>query len=199
METQISGTVETIYKLPGWMLAWFYATAVVCTWDASFIILRPWTLPGGSLFPYWSPYSLYIAVDQRYKDVNDPFVYGISLFNYLEVALNVITIILHYRNSRHTIPLAFTVTVMTFWKTLFYFYGFSELGGGAAFRMGNTAWEEFLLVVVPNGIWIIVPFVVMAVLWSRMIPEQLPASPDWASAGSVKSRMRSYVLHAKHA
>jgi hypothetical protein len=63
---------------------------------------------------------------------------------------------------------------MTFWKTLFYFYAFSEVGGGAPYRVGNGLWEEFLLVVIPNGIWILLPFLAMAVLWPRIIPAQLP-------------------------
>ncbi|XP_076446919.1 uncharacterized protein LOC143284149 [Babylonia areolata] len=149
------------HRLPGWVLGWFYATAAICTWDASFIILRPLSLPGGALHSLWKPYSLYIVVDQRYLDVNDPFVYGISLFNYAEVILNVITIFMHYRNSRHTIPLAFTVSTMTFWKTLFYLYGFSDLGGGGPFRVGNDGLEEFFLVVIPNGMWVLFPFLVM--------------------------------------
>lgn len=202
------------YRLPRWVLGWFYTTAVVCTWDASFIFLRPHTLPGGKLFPFWRPYSMYITIDQRYKDQSDPFVFGISLFNYFEVVLNIIAIVMHYKNSPHTAPLAFTVSVMTFWKTLFYFYAFSELGGGGPFRVGNTFWEELLLVVIPNGIWILLPFMVMAALWSQMIPARnvTSASAAWQQQGPagegtsvnnlsppVKGSLRDYLQHAKHA
>jgi len=205
--TEYTHALHSLYQLPRWVLWWFYTTAIVCTWDASFIFLRPHTLPGGSLFKFWSPYVHYIAVDQRYKDVNDPFVFGISLFNYLEVILNVITIVMHYRRSRHTIPLAFTVTVMTFWKTLFYFYGFSEMGGGGPYRKGNSTMQEFLLVAIPNGIWVLLPFLVMVVLWERIVPAQRPVVAGMSSAtnGSVEdpdrydrngSTTRQHVKHA---
>ncbi|KAK7464012.1 hypothetical protein BaRGS_00037976 [Batillaria attramentaria] len=191
---------QSAFRLPGWVLGWFYATAAICTYDASFIVLRPHSLPGGKLAPIWKPYTLYFDVDQRYKDVADPFVYGISLFNYLEIILNIITIVLHYRSSRHTIPLAFTVTVMTFWKTLFYFYGFTETGGGAPYRIGNTAMQEFFLVVIPNGFWVVVPFAVMVALWSRMVPGMLQGLADSSNNGYVtKGRGRGHVGHAKHA
>lgn len=198
-------SVKYPYQLPGWVLAWFYATAAICTWDASFIMLRPHTLPGGSLHTFWKPYSLYIGVDQRYLDINDPFVFGISLFNYAEVVMNIATIILHYRNSHHTIPLAFTVSIMTFWKTLFYFYAFTYLGGGGPYRVGNTLWTEFFLVVIPNGIWVILPFAVMVALWSRFVPAQLPVPEDRAPSQNgtndnlVKGSVREDVFHAKHA
>ena len=46
---------SALYQLPGWSLGWFYATALICTWDASFILLRPHSLPGGALFSFWKP------------------------------------------------------------------------------------------------------------------------------------------------
>ncbi|KAL8569286.1 hypothetical protein ACOMHN_029907 [Nucella lapillus] len=172
-------------------------------------MLRPHTLPGGSLHTFWKPYSLYIGVDQRYSDINDPFVYGISLFNYVEVILNIITIILHHRNNRHTTPLAFTVTIMTLWKTFFYFYGFSQLGGGGPYRVGNTLWTEFLLVVIPNGVWIVLPLAVIVALWSRFcpapaLPLQFPVPPEDRRGGNenhgVKGvRVREDLYHTKHA
>ncbi|PVD34237.1 hypothetical protein C0Q70_05505 [Pomacea canaliculata] len=167
---------DSVYRLPCWILGWFYTSVTLCIWDATFIMCRPHSLPGGSLSFIWKPYKYYITVDQRYADVNDPFVFGISLFNCLEVILNIVTIILHYRSSRHTIPLAFTVSVMTFWKTLFYLYAFSDCGGGAPYRVGNSALQEFFIFVVPNGIWILVPFAVMMALWPRMVPEVSDAS-----------------------
>ncbi|KAI8508868.1 hypothetical protein Bbelb_139670 [Branchiostoma belcheri] len=73
--------------LPGWVKAWLVSTAVIQTWDASFIWLRPHTFPGGALDLYWKPYSLYIDVDMRYKDMTDSFVMAVSLLNYVEVVL----------------------------------------------------------------------------------------------------------------
>lgn len=44
-----------MHELPGWIVWWFYLTAVICTIDASFIVFRPHTLPGGSLFHFFYP------------------------------------------------------------------------------------------------------------------------------------------------
>ncbi|KAI8798654.1 hypothetical protein BgiMline_022881 [Biomphalaria glabrata] len=157
--------------MAGWILAWFYLTAIVCTWDASFIMLRPYSLPGGSLAFLWYLYKYYVPVDQRYGDIKDGYVFAQSLLNYVEVLINIVTIIMHYKASRYTTITAFTVTVMTFWKTVLYFLMFSEFCAGDTYRKGNTALEELLLVVIPNGIWIVVPLAIMFSLWTKLIPE----------------------------
>ena len=41
------------YQLPKWILNWFYVTVVVCIWDASFILCRPHSLPGGAWNKFW--------------------------------------------------------------------------------------------------------------------------------------------------
>lgn len=41
--------------LPGWIIGWFLFTAIICTWDASFIMLRPLSFPGQSLSSVWYP------------------------------------------------------------------------------------------------------------------------------------------------
>ena len=112
--------------------------------------------------------------------------------------------------------LALTVSVITAWKTVFYLYGFTDLGGGADFRLGNSATSELFLVVIPNGVWIVVPCLVVAALWSRIIPAQLPLSqwdslgvgqttPELAagpvsedSDGQAKGRVRDHVLSLIH-
>ncbi|KAJ8298438.1 hypothetical protein KUTeg_024969 [Tegillarca granosa] len=220
-------------KLPGWILTWFYVTAVICTWDASFIMCRPHSLPGGSLAYIWyflvhvggvvlvhdgggddddddddydgddydggdddddddgddddddgddesdddtdvvvgvfCCYKYYVVVDQRYNDVTDAFVFAQSLLNYVEVLFNVITIGMHYWNARHTRMLAFTVTVMTFWKTVLYFLMFTEFCGAGHYRVGITLMQEIFIFAIPNGVWILVPFLALIKLWSMLV------------------------------
>lgn len=66
-------------------------------------------------------------------------------------------------------PLGFTVSVMTFWKTIMYFLMLAEICGGHNFRKGNEFWEEIFIIAIPNGVWVVLPFIVMAALWNRMM------------------------------
>ncbi|KAK3597696.1 hypothetical protein CHS0354_040072 [Potamilus streckersoni] len=155
-------------KLEAWILKWFYSTAVICTYDATFCVFRPYTLPDGPLHAPWYPYRIYMKVDQRYKDTNDSFSFTVSLLNYVEVILNIITIVLHYRNNRYTKILAYTVCVLTFWKTVLYLLMYLELAGGKDFRRGNTPLQEFFVVLIPNGLWIVVPAACIYYLWKDL-------------------------------
>lgn len=158
--------------LPGWIIGWFLFTAIICTWDASFIMLRPLSFPGQSLSSVWYPYKYYITLDKRYGNMNDSYVYTQSLLNLVEVILNIYTFYLNKVNSRHTVPLAFTVTVMTFWKTVLYFLMFAEPCGDTLYREGNSALAEFFLVIIPNGVWIVLPLLVLVCLWNRITPNE---------------------------
>ncbi|KAK3099910.1 hypothetical protein FSP39_011686 [Pinctada imbricata] len=110
----------------------------------------------------------YVVIDLRYPDISDVYVFAQSLLNYVEVLLNIVTIIMHYKHSRHTIIMAFTVTVMTFWKTVLYFMMFMSFTGGRD-RIGATSLpQEILLFHVPNGFWIVIPFLVMVKLWPSL-------------------------------
>lgn len=60
---------------------------------------------------------------------------------------------------------------MTFWKTVLYILMFYELAGGKDFRAGNTLMEEIFIVLIPNGVWIVVPLVCMLDLWKEFLGE----------------------------
>lgn len=74
--------------------------------------------------------------------------------------------------SKHTIPLAFTVTVMTFWKTVLYFLMFAEPCGDTSYRAGNSPLSEFFLVIIPNGVWLVLPLLVLVKLWAHITPKE---------------------------
>ena len=42
---------------------------------------------------------------------------------------------------------------------------FYELAGGKDYRKGNTFLQEFFVVVLPTGVWIVIPFLCIASLW----------------------------------
>ncbi|XP_041358250.1 uncharacterized protein LOC121375085 [Gigantopelta aegis] len=167
--------------LPGWVVVWFFVTAIICIYDALFIFLRPHTLPGGKYGHFYYLYKYYIALDKRYQDLKDDYVFTVSLMNVFEVLVNVITIALHYGRHRAVVPLAYTVSVMTLWKTVHYFLMYFEFSGTTQYRAGNPLWDEFLLVVIPNVIWIILPAATMAVLWNQITPISEDAKKSKAS------------------
>ncbi|GFS00473.1 emopamil-binding protein [Elysia marginata] len=175
-------------QLPAWIVAWFYATAVICTWDASFIVCRPYSMPGQSLAWIWYLYKYYVTVDQRYSDIGDAYVYAQSLLNYAEVLLNVIALIMHYRQSKHTVPTAFMVSVMTMWKTVLYFLMFSDLCTGSEYRRGNTLVQEIFILVIPNIFWISLPSAAMIQLWSYITPvEKSTSYGSWENGEALSN------------
>ena len=74
----------------------------------------------------------------------------------------------HYRRSCHTKAMAFTVSVMTFWKTVLYIAMFFELAGGKDYRQGNSWVQEIFIVYLTNGAWIVFPYLCMASLWKGL-------------------------------
>ena len=67
---------------------WLLISSIIVTWDFTFILFRPYSLPGNSLHYLWSPYALYIKIDLMYGDMKDIFVFVQAIFNILEILLN---------------------------------------------------------------------------------------------------------------
>jgi hypothetical protein len=67
---------------------------LICIWDASFVLLRPRTMPGGDLHKFWAPYALYIQVDHLYGDLKDTFVFWVAILNLIEVYIFLATVLL---------------------------------------------------------------------------------------------------------
>jgi len=86
----------------------------------------------------------------------------------VEVILGFIVLILNARNSPRTAALAFTVSLMTLWKTVLYCLQYTDLCGGGTYHSHNDAFTNFLYLWLPNGIWVVVPFLVVCRLWGRV-------------------------------
>ncbi len=55
-------------------MVWLVASSLIVIYDASYVLQRPASMEGGKLFPYFSPYALYIQYDTLYGDLKDSFV-----------------------------------------------------------------------------------------------------------------------------
>lgn len=54
-------------------LIWLFVSLPLVIWDTGYVLLRPYSMPGGSLhWPIWTPYELYGKVD---------YIYGWKAFN----------------------------------------------------------------------------------------------------------------------
>jgi hypothetical protein len=153
------------------VILWFAVSIPVVLWDASFVLLRPDSMPGGSLSFLYGSYETYIRIDGRYGDLEDDFVVGQTLMNLLESALGIAACVLAFRRRRAAVLVAFTVAVMTLAKTILYFLCEGADGFTGYERAGAAMF--FLLWVVPNGLWIAVPALIV-----RRTGKELLASLD---------------------
>lgn len=48
------------------VILWLLISVPVVLWDTSYVLLRPHSMPGGSLHYLWTPYALYGTVDYTY-------------------------------------------------------------------------------------------------------------------------------------
>ncbi|PGH30176.1 hypothetical protein GX50_07076 [[Emmonsia] crescens] len=69
---------------------WLSISIPVVLWDASYVLLRPHSMPGGSLHYIWSPYALYGTIDYIYGwpawNNRNGFTSAQSLMNLVETA-----------------------------------------------------------------------------------------------------------------
>ncbi|KAK4118419.1 hypothetical protein N657DRAFT_651327 [Parathielavia appendiculata] len=162
------------------ILLWMAVSLPLVAWDTAYMLLRPHTMPGGSLhWPLWVPYALYGEVDHMYGfkqwHLRNPFAAAQSLMNLVETVLYLGYLGMWYwygqpgaRGERRavggrvgawTLLLGFSAAVMTVSKTVLYWVleycsGFDNIGQ-------NDPWTLFWLWIVPNGAWIVVPLVFM--------------------------------------
>ena len=97
---------------PGWShapsrlaLAWLAVSVPLVLWDSAYVLLRPLTMPGGSLHrPLWVPYALYGQVDHMYGVkqwvAGNGFTAAQSIVNLVESLLYVVYVALWWFNAQ---------------------------------------------------------------------------------------------------
>src|SRR5262249_20792941 len=107
-------------SLPRWMVIWLTISIPIVLWDVSFVLLRPASMPGGSLAFLWPPYAKYITVDKSYGDVHDPFVQAQAIISLLEAPFGIGALALSYMRKKRQLAmlLAFAMSAMLCSKTL---------------------------------------------------------------------------------
>ncbi|WKX94498.1 hypothetical protein Q1695_011629 [Nippostrongylus brasiliensis] len=155
--------------LPFWVEVWLGVSAVICFMDVMFTMLRPYTTQG-FLSPFYAGWNLYASVDVRYADENDIVTCATGRVMLVEIALNLLALYLSGRRSRHALLIAFTTTAFVFWKTAWYLmlYIMPPPGNRSYFTADSTHWHILLIFWIPNGFWVVIPFIVMVTLWNKL-------------------------------
>ncbi|KAJ4455450.1 putative emopamil-binding protein [Paratrimastix pyriformis] len=146
-------------KLPTFAKIWFLLTVIICTWDASFVLLRPYSLPGGKWHQIWKPYALYITMDRRYGDVNDAWVATQSYLNLFE---NIVYLMALFSSGATAFVLGFSCSLLTAWKTVIYFG--IEIVSGYQYTGHCTPAQFWTGFIFPSSIWIVAPVIMCGVL-----------------------------------
>ncbi|KAM0749864.1 hypothetical protein T439DRAFT_326758 [Meredithblackwellia eburnea MCA 4105] len=169
--------------------AWIAISTCIVFWDAGFCLLRPHSMKGGKLFWIWQPYDLYSTVDLVYGHeafrTGDGFTSAQALLNLVENFINIRYLLLAKERSPSAILVGFTGACFTFWKTVLYWLMDQQCGWCQTGHNSQKDW--WILFAVPNGLWIIVPFIVMLIFGSEIAASLRVASA--ASPAKVKKSL----------
>ena len=157
------------HRLPRWIFLWLAISTVVVVWDALFVLCRPASFPDGELGFIWSfAYTIYMATDLSYADVGNRVIEAMAVMSIGEACLVAIALMWDKRGAvRKAHLLAFVAAALTCAKTMLFFlvegmYGWHSIAH-------NDLVSMLAFYIVPNGVWIVVPFMVAITLAKRII------------------------------
>lgn len=186
-------------KTRGWISLWFLITIPVIFWDAGYCFMRPHSFEGGPWHALWKPYSIYQNVDlvygvQQYLDKNG-FTNAQSLLNIIENFLNITYIYLVHGTSHGPRPaaplLGLVSAATTLAKTVLYWAQEYYCDYCA---VGHNSGKDLLVYwIIPNGLWIVVPSMIVYTLWNDILSDLTVASR------LTPAERRSAILKAKTA
>ncbi|KAF9450843.1 hypothetical protein P691DRAFT_664456 [Macrolepiota fuliginosa MF-IS2] len=170
-----------------WISAWFLVTVPVIAWDVGYCFMRPRSMKGGDLHWIWRPYALYQEVDYVYGvhalENNDGFTNAQSFMNVVETLLNIVYVYLaHGAQWPGASTIGFGAALMTLSKTILYwlndyYCGWCNIGH-------NDALTLLVYWILPNGLWIVVPSLIVWVLGKDIAESLTIASTASKAKGS---------------
>jgi len=157
-----------------------FVASFVVLWDSGYVLSRPTSMRGGSMYWLWAPYDFYATdVDRRYGDISDGFVIAQSQLNIAEAALSFSALFMSNAGSPATLPTTLVASVLTCAKTVLYFL--VEWNSGLQYTKHATPFNFFFYGVFLNGLWIVVPAIIATWSW-RKIAAQLAQRPRQKAA-----------------
>lgn len=161
------GVVEFI---PGFLKFWFFVSALIVFFDASFVLQRPETLKGGNLYHIYFPYDNYVIYDTLYADLKDSFVVIQSWLNIVEGLFLIIAVLMSLSTcikvKLWSAVIGVIASTMVFWKTVIFVWYDHDFATESAknFSPGSILCYWF-----PNSLWLIFPFIAMILIPAKII------------------------------
>ncbi|KAJ7176795.1 hypothetical protein C8R46DRAFT_1077343 [Mycena filopes] len=176
-------------KTHTWISAWFLVTLPIILWDIGYCFLRPRSMEGGDLNWFWAPYALYQKIDLVYGipalERGDGFPNAQSLLNIFELILNILYVYTAHITQWPPAPLlGFAGATMTLSKTVLYwaqeyYCNFCAVGH-------NTIPVLIQYWIIPGGLWIVVPALIVRTLWKDLAADLILAHKVSTKAASGK-------------
>jgi len=179
------------WQLAPWCMYWLYIGSAIVVWDASFVLFRPHSLPGGALNFIWLPYNKYIQVDKGYGNMSDGFVMGQSIINVVEVLVCVYGLLelrkatappIRGRSTSETdgagVRALFAImmsNLATFCKTVLYFL--VEICSGFKYIKDCSLFDKVFVWFIPSSFWLIFSALTVAhiikIFYNKMVTRDL--------------------------
>lgn len=161
---------KKILTLPKWIIIWLIFSMLIVFWDVLFVLLRPASFPGGALQSFWLPYAQYIKIDTSYADMDDNFVIAQALMSLAEICIGFIALYFSYKGKNSAaILFAFSALLLTGTKTILIFL--VEMVANFKHIQHNPMTDLFLFYILPNSLWIIIPFCAVFLLGQQLIAQ----------------------------
>ena len=125
--------------IPKWIMVWFVISNILCIYDCAFLLTRPESMTGGSLYWLFSGYTTgYGVADPKYLDQTDGFVLAQCYVNMVEMLFNTFSLFYYFSsNFKNSALFGLVASVMTCSKTVLYFlmdYLNATVGGQKLFH-----------------------------------------------------------------
>jgi hypothetical protein len=163
---------DSTHFWPLLLRVWFSIQLLVLTFDASFVLLRPHTFVDGVLGAFYPVFQQYAKIDTVYSDITNPFGWAMSTLVVLENVFLFYSFIIVYLGSDIKKNIKTTTQFMQksdyltlcgicaqFNKTLFYLI--TDAYGGFKHISHNTQFDMITMFIIPNGIWVVVPIIII--------------------------------------
>eukprot|EP00461_Guttulinopsis_vulgaris_P002034 UN02035 len=162
---------ETPHFWPTFIRVWFWIQLCLLSFDASFVLTRPWSFKDGPLGMLYPAFQQYAAIDKVYADPSLSIGWAMSTCVLIENVLIGYALLFAYpadrRKSKHVTRkymqkadfVLFASIFMQLSKTFFYFL--NTVYDNFSHVSHNPASDLILMYVLPNLIWFVVPVFIL--------------------------------------